>query len=89
MVRVLEVTSKLTGRYNVSNVLAALAVCYSRDENLEKYIKRLSGFSGVRGRMEAVNEGQAFPFLLIMHILRMLWIMHYLCYARLLKIDCL
>lgn len=51
------------GKYNVSNVLAAVAVCYARGMDVQAVIEKLKSFSGVPGRMERIECGQPFPVL--------------------------
>lgn len=51
-----SVSSKLPGDYNVSNVLAAIAICYVKGLSLEKIIAAISSFKGVPGRMERVEN---------------------------------
>ena len=55
-----KVESPLLGRYNVSNLLAALAVLYSMGFDFEHALSKLSKFSGIPGRMERIDEGQDF-----------------------------
>jgi len=57
------VRSPLLGRYNVSNVLAALALSSAYGVDLRELVSRLEGFPGVPGRMEPVDEGQEFKVL--------------------------
>ncbi len=58
-----RVRSPLLGRYNVSNVLAAAAVAYGLGRNPHAYLARLALSPGVPGRMERIEEGQAFNVL--------------------------
>jgi UDP-N-acetylmuramoyl-L-alanyl-D-glutamate--2,6-diaminopimelate ligase len=58
-----RVRSPLLGRYNVANVLAAAAAAYGLGHNPHAFLARLSLFPGVPGRMERVEEGQAFNVL--------------------------
>ena len=58
-----RVRSPLLGRYNVANVLAAAAAAYGLGRNPHAFLARLSLFPGVPGRMERVEEGQAFNVL--------------------------
>ena len=56
----LPIESPLIGRYNVSNILAALAVGHSQGigpEAMQKGVKRVQA---VPGRMERINRGQPF-----------------------------
>lgn len=58
-----RVRSPLLGRYNVSNVLAAVATAYGLGRNPHAFLARLAVFPGVPGRMERIEEGQAFNVL--------------------------
>ncbi len=55
----LPVESPLIGRYNVSNLLAAFATTWALGRDPAVGLARLSGFKGVPGRMERIEEGQA------------------------------
>ena len=57
------VDSPLIGRYNVSNLLAALATAYGLGRDPRTLLGRLQNFAGVPGRMERIEEGQAFNVL--------------------------
>jgi len=57
------VESPLVGRYNVSNVLAACAAAWALERDPKAFAARLAGFKGVPGRMERIEEGQAFNVL--------------------------
>lgn len=59
----LEVESPLIGRYNVSNLLAAIATVHGLGRNPADFVPRLATFPGVAGRMERVEEGQPFNVL--------------------------
>jgi len=50
----------LPGEFNIYNALAAAAFAQSQKIDVEEIKKALEKFSGVRGRMEEVNEGQNF-----------------------------
>lgn len=58
-----RVSTGLPGNYNVSNVLAALAIAYAQGRSLEDLLPKVERFSGVPGRMEKVQEGQPFQVL--------------------------
>lgn len=58
-----RVRSPLLGRYNVANVLAAVSVAYGLGRNPHAFLARLACFPGVPGRMERIEEGQAFNVL--------------------------
>jgi UDP-N-acetylmuramoyl-L-alanyl-D-glutamate--2,6-diaminopimelate ligase len=51
-----EVNLPLIGAHNVENALAASAAALAAGVPLEKVLERLSGFPGVPGRMEVVQE---------------------------------
>jgi UDP-N-acetylmuramoyl-L-alanyl-D-glutamate--2,6-diaminopimelate ligase len=49
-----SLSTKLPGRYNLSNILAALAVCHGLDLNLDSAFSQVESFEGVPGRMERI-----------------------------------
>ena len=55
--------SPLIGRYNVSNLLAAIATAWSLGRDPSVILARLRAFKGVPGRMERIEEGQTFNVL--------------------------
>ena len=57
---VVTTKSPLIGRYNVSNLLAAAATAYGLGHNPTAFMPRIRDFRGVPGRMERIEEGQAF-----------------------------
>ncbi len=57
------VHSPLLGRYNVSNVLCALAMACNSGLSIETALERLASFAGVPGRMEQIDVGQPFNVL--------------------------
>jgi len=59
----LPVESPLVGRFNVSNLLAAAATAWGLGRDPAVFMSRIRGFKGVPGRMERVDEGQAFNVL--------------------------
>ena len=59
----LTISSPLLGRYNVSNLLAALAIGYAIGQEIPLLIDRLKDFPQVPGRMEGIHEGQEFNVL--------------------------
>ena len=59
----MDVDSPLIGRYNVSNILAAIATAWGLGRDPFVFLSRLRGFKGVAGRMERIEEGQAFNVL--------------------------
>jgi len=58
------VKSKLIGRHNVSNCLAATAVCLGLGLSLTEIVSGIETLEHVPGRMEQVNCGQAFTVLI-------------------------
>ena len=58
-----RVFSPLLGGYNVSNVLAALALCQAEGLALGPLVADLAEFPSVPGRMERVDAGQGFSVL--------------------------
>lgn len=59
-----DVVSPLLGRYNVSNVLAALAIGHAGGRSIADLFPLLVSFPGVPGRMERVECGQPFNVLI-------------------------
>jgi|UniRef100_UPI00404B7147 UDP-N-acetylmuramoyl-L-alanyl-D-glutamate--2,6-diaminopimelate ligase len=59
----MDVDSPLIGRYNVSNLLAAIATAWSLGRDPRKFIARLAAFKGVPGRMERIEEGKDYNVL--------------------------
>jgi UDP-N-acetylmuramoyl-L-alanyl-D-glutamate--2,6-diaminopimelate ligase len=59
----MEVESPMIGRYNVSNLLAAIATAWGLGRDPVVFLSRLRGFKGVPGRMERIDEGQPFNVL--------------------------
>ena len=57
------IDSPLIGRYNVSNLLAAIATAWSLGRDPSVFLARLRAFKGVPGRMERIEEGQPFNVL--------------------------
>lgn len=58
-----RVRCPMLGSYNVSNVLAAAATAWSLGRNPMLFLPRLGSFPGVPGRMERIEEGQAYNVL--------------------------
>lgn len=56
----LEITSQLIGRYNVYNILAAVAVGLAVGAPLEAIVRGIEAVEGVPGRCELIDEGQRF-----------------------------
>lgn len=61
--RSIRVTSPLIGRYNVSNLLAALAIGAVMGYGIDTLLERLYNFPSVPGRMEQIDMGQGFNVL--------------------------
>ena len=59
----LPVDSPLIGRYNLSNLLAAVATAWALGRDPTAFLPRLQGGGGVPGRMERIEEGQPFNVL--------------------------
>ncbi len=55
----MEIDSPLIGRYNVSNLLAAIATAWGLGRDPVVFMARLRAFKGVPGRMERIEESQA------------------------------
>jgi UDP-N-acetylmuramoyl-L-alanyl-D-glutamate--2,6-diaminopimelate ligase len=56
--------TKLIGKYNLSNISAAVATTRKLDVSWEKIKKAIASFPGVIGRMEAVDLGQPFNIII-------------------------
>jgi len=54
------VSSPLLGRYNVMNILAAFTIVHALGVKVSTAIHKITGFSGVDGRMEKVDRGQGY-----------------------------
>ena len=54
------IETQLVGRFNVSNCLAAIATVYSQGVPIDAIVRGLATVKGVTGRMEHIDEGQAF-----------------------------
>ncbi|WP_240371753.1 UDP-N-acetylmuramoyl-L-alanyl-D-glutamate--2,6-diaminopimelate ligase [Anoxybacteroides rupiense] len=55
-----RICTKLIGRFNVYNILAAASACLASGLSLSTIAEALEEISGVSGRFETVNEGQDF-----------------------------
>jgi UDP-N-acetylmuramoyl-L-alanyl-D-glutamate--2,6-diaminopimelate ligase len=55
-----EIATRLVGRFNVSNCLAAIAVAYHLGISPQLIAETLATVQGVAGRMERIDEGQPF-----------------------------
>lgn len=56
----IDIATRLVGRFNVSNCLAAIATAYSLGINPALIAESLTTAQGVSGRMERIDEGQPF-----------------------------
>jgi len=59
----MEIESPLIGRYNVSNLLAAIATAWGLGRDPVVFLARLRAFKGVPGRMERIDQGQPYNVL--------------------------
>jgi UDP-N-acetylmuramoyl-L-alanyl-D-glutamate--2,6-diaminopimelate ligase len=59
-----QVRLPITGRFNVSNALCALAVCKALDLPLATAAEGLGTVSGLRGRMQVLDAGQSFAIVI-------------------------
>jgi UDP-N-acetylmuramoyl-L-alanyl-D-glutamate--2,6-diaminopimelate ligase len=63
---VIELKTKLTGRFNVYNTMAALAICLAENADIESLRNSLEKFPGVSGRFEVVSsEKQPEPLCIV------------------------
>lgn len=58
-----ELTTRELGHYNVSNLLASLALCMVQGRELAALLPKVKDFPGVPGRMERIEQGQPFRVL--------------------------
>lgn len=58
--RTFQFKTSLPGEYNQYNCLAAIATTVSLNISLKRIRQVVAGFKGVKGRMEAIKEGQDF-----------------------------
>ncbi|XP_072968380.1 UDP-N-acetylmuramoyl-L-alanyl-D-glutamate--2,6-diaminopimelate ligase MurE homolog, chloroplastic-like [Typha angustifolia] len=56
----MEITSGMLGRYNIYNILAAVAVGIAVGAPMESIVRGIEGVAGVPGRCELIDEGQPF-----------------------------
>lgn len=56
----IEVHTRLTGSFNCSNTMAAVACALALDVDADTIASALAGFEGVPGRFERIDEGQPF-----------------------------
>lgn len=60
----LEIQSRLVGRFNVYNMLAAIATAISQQVSVEAIQAGISSMQGVKGRMDPIDMGQDFMMLI-------------------------
>ncbi|MBC7368495.1 MAG: UDP-N-acetylmuramoyl-L-alanyl-D-glutamate--2,6-diaminopimelate ligase [Undibacterium sp.] len=60
---VMQIDSPLIGRFNLSNLLAAIATVWSLGRDPVVFLAKMRAFKGVPGRMERIEEGQPFNVL--------------------------
>jgi len=58
-----EIRSKLLGKFNLYNILAAISFAKSQDIEWGIIKEALCGFSGIPGRMEIIEKGRGFKVL--------------------------
>ncbi|MEN2984022.1 MAG: UDP-N-acetylmuramoyl-L-alanyl-D-glutamate--2,6-diaminopimelate ligase [Dictyoglomaceae bacterium] len=61
---VLDLSLKLRGKFNLVNIMSAVAVAIALDENLDLIKKAFESFSYVPGRLEFIEEGQDFSVII-------------------------
>ena len=59
----MKIEFPLIGSYNVSNLLAAVAAVWGLGRDPMVFLAKMRAFKGVPGRMERIEEGQAFNVL--------------------------
>ncbi|GCF07679.1 UDP-N-acetylmuramoyl-L-alanyl-D-glutamate--2,6-diaminopimelate ligase [Dictyobacter arantiisoli] len=55
-----NIETRLVGKFNVSNSLAAIATAYSQGISIADIERGMASVPGVTGRMESINEGQPY-----------------------------
>ena len=71
----LSINSPLIGRHNVYNILSACVWAYNAGIGFKTICRAVNKFAVVPGRLERVNSGKGFLFLLIMRIQKMRCVM--------------
>lgn len=56
----MPIKSKLSGEFNLYNILAAIAFCKSQNIGMATIKAAVEKFSGIEGRMEEIDQGQDF-----------------------------
>lgn len=62
-----QVNHQFLGQYNVENILAAIAACYSLGIGIDKIIEAIKQSSGIKGRMEKLENNQIHLFVDFAH----------------------
>lgn len=62
--RVYHIITNLVARYNVYNLVCALAIYEKSGNNLEEIIKKLSNLNQIEGRMHRINLGQKYQVII-------------------------
>lgn len=60
----IEIKSKLSGLFNLYNILAAIAFCKTQNIGNETIKKAIEKFQGIEGRLEKIDEGQNFTIII-------------------------
>ncbi|NLP27132.1 MAG: UDP-N-acetylmuramoyl-L-alanyl-D-glutamate--2,6-diaminopimelate ligase [Clostridiales bacterium] len=55
-----NVTMRMTGQFNVSNITGAIGVCLNLGLDVEDILKAVADYKGVRGRCEVIPTGRDF-----------------------------
>lgn len=63
-----NVTMKMTGQFNVSNITGTIGICLNLGLAIEDILKAIADYKGVRGRCEVIPTGRDFLLSVIMHI---------------------
>lgn len=58
-----NIHSKLSGLFNLYNILATIAFAKSQNIGIETIKSAIEKFSGIEGRMEEINQGQPFKII--------------------------
>lgn len=54
------VKTNMTGLFNISNVLGAIAICLTEGIDIDKIVSAVQNYSGVKGRCEIIPTGKDF-----------------------------
>lgn len=55
-----RIETNLLAQFNIYNLLAVIAACYSQGYHIEQLLPYLKSFKQIEGRMERIEEGQPF-----------------------------